>query len=161
MGTNIKYFFISLLLIVLQTQLMKLLSLDGITPDILTIWIVYIALRKGQLSSLSWGFGVGLCYDLVTGNFIGLSALTKTASGFIAGFFYDENKSTMTLRSFRFILIVFIVSLIHNVFYFIIFTMGTDIGLIRAVFEFGLATAVYTAVIGLLPMFVFARKLPG
>ncbi|HEV8537551.1 MAG TPA: rod shape-determining protein MreD [Bacteroidota bacterium] len=161
MGTHIKYFFFSLLLVIFQTKLVVLLSLGNITPDVLTIWIVYVALREGQFSSTVWGFGVGLFFDLVTGNFIGLSALTKTICGFIAGFFYNENKTAMTLRSYRFIVIVLVVSLVHNTLYFVIFTQGTDIGLIRAVFEFGIATTAYTSVISLLPMFMFARKYAG
>ncbi len=158
MGSQIKYFVISLLLIVVQSQAMKLLSLEGITPDILTIWIVYIALQQGQIGGTLWGFVIGLFFDLVTGNFIGLAALTKTICGFIAGYFFNENKTAMTISSYRFILIVLIVSLIHNTIYFVVFTRGTDIGFLRAVFEFGMATTLYTATVSLLPMFIFSRK---
>ena len=159
MGRAIKYSLISLLLIVLQSQVMKLLSLEGLTPDILAIWIIYIALRHGQMKGMVWGFAVGLLFDFVTGNFIGLSALTKTVCGFVAGYFYSENKTIMTLTSYRFILVVLTVSLIQNIVYFVIFTQGTEIGLIRAIFEFGLATTLYTAIVSLLPMFIFSRKL--
>ena len=159
MGSHIKYLFISLLLIIIQSQAMRLLSLEGMTPDILAIWVVYIALRHGPLSGMIWGFGIGLLFDLVTGSFIGLSALTKTVCGFAAGYFYNDNKTVMTLSSYRFILVVLTVSFIQNIVYFIIFTQGTDIGLLRAIFEFGLATTLYTATISLLPMFIFARKL--
>ena len=159
MGSHIKYFFISILLIIIQSQAMKLLSLEGMTPDILAIWIVYLALRHGQLSGTMWGFGIGLLFDLVTGSLIGLSALSKTVCGFIAGYFYNENKTVMTLSSYRFILVVLTVSFIQNTVYFVIFTRGTDIGLLRAIFEFGLATTLYTATVSLLPMFLFARKL--
>ncbi|MBI1806845.1 MAG: rod shape-determining protein MreD [Ignavibacteria bacterium] len=158
MSRHVKYVFITILLTVIQTQLMRLLTLEGITPDILTIWIVYIALREGQLPATVWGFGIGLFFDLVTGNFVGLSALTKTICGFIAGYFYNENKTSLTLGSYRFIVIVLIVSLIHNTVYFIIFTQGSNIGLVRAVLQLGFATTCYTATLTLLPMFAFARK---
>ncbi len=158
-GTQVKYCFISLVIIILQSQLMRLLSLEGITPDILMIWIVIIALRDGQLSGTLWGFGIGLAFDFITGNFIGLSALTKTLCGFIAGYFYNENKTNMTLSSYRFIIIVLIVSMLHNTVYFTIFTQGTEISLVRAVLVAGLATALYTASVSLLPMFYFSRKL--
>jgi rod shape-determining protein MreD len=158
MSRYVKYVLISIVLLVVQTVTARLLLLEGITPDILTIWIVYIALKEGQTPAMLWGFGIGLLFDLITGNFIGLSALTKTLCGFCAGYFFNENKTRLTLGSYRFLVIVFISSLVQNTIYFIIFTRGTDIGLARAVFEFGLATTIYTATTTLLPMFAFARK---
>ena len=155
---HLKYAAASLLVVIVQTQVMRLLSLEGITPDLLAIWVVYIALRRGQIAGTLWGFGIGLVFDLVTGNFIGLAALTKTICGFSAGYFFNENKTQMTLGSYRFILIVLIVSLIHNIIYFIIFTRGTDIGLVGAIFKFGVTTTLYTATLTLLPMLVFSRK---
>src|SRR5712671_4365183 len=105
-GKNFKYALISLFLIIVQTQATRLLSIDEIAPDILIIWIVYLALRTGQLSGTLWGFAIGLVFDLVTGNFIGLSAMTKTISGFAAGYFYNENKTQLILRSYQFMVIV-------------------------------------------------------
>jgi rod shape-determining protein MreD len=159
MSRNLKYFFLSILLIGVQTQLMRLLTLEGITPDLLTIWIVYIALREGQLPATVWGFGIGLLFDLFSGSFLGLSTLTKTVCGFTAGYFYNENKTPLTLGSYRFIVIVLVVSFIHNVIYFVLFTQGSDIGLLSAIFRVGLATTFYTASLTLLPMFAFSRKL--
>ena len=158
MGKYIKYSVVSFILIIIQSQIMRLLSLEGITPDLLTIWIIFLALRWGQLSGMLWGFGIGLLFDVTTGNFIGLSALTKTICGFVAGYFFNENKTMITLGSYRFVLIVLIVSLIHNTIYFIIFTQGSDIGLLRALFKIGLATTLYTASISFLQMFIFSRK---
>ena len=158
MAVYIKYIVVSIILVLVQTTIVRLLSLEGITPDILTIWIVYIALKQGQTRAMLWGFGIGLLVDFVTGNFIGLSALTKTLCGFFAGYFFNENKTQLTLGSYRFLMIVFFASLIHNTAYFMVFTRGTEIGLARAILEFGIATTLYTATLSLLPMFAFARK---
>jgi rod shape-determining protein MreD len=154
----IRYGLISLILIVLQTKAMRLLSVEGISPDILTIWVVYIALKEGQLPATLWGFAIGLLFDLATGSFVGLSALTKTIAGFSSGYFYNENKTLLTLASYRFLLIVLLVSVLQNTVYFIIYAQGSEISLLRAVFQVGLATAFYTTTWTLLPMFAFARK---
>ncbi len=154
-----KYFFITILLLVIQTQLMQLFTLEGITPDLLTIWIVFIALKEGQFPATVWGFFIGLMFDVLTGNFIGLSAFTKTLAGFIAGYFYNEHKTSLTLGSYRYIVIVLVVSLIHDVIYFVLFTRGSDISLATAIFQVGLATTFYTAAMTIVPMFAFARKL--
>lgn len=159
MPRQIKYFFIALLLLIVQTQLVRLLTVEGVTPDLLTIWIVYIAIKEGQLPATVWGFAVGLMFDLVTGNFIGLSAFTKTVAGFVAGYFYDEHKTPVTLATYRYLVIVLIVSIIHNTVYFALFTRGSDVTLVRATLQIGLATTFYTATVTLLPMFAFARKL--
>ncbi len=158
MMKSIKYVFISLLLIILQTSIMRLISIEGIVPDVLAVWIVYIALKRGQVSATLWGFFIGLVLDFATGNFIGLSALSKTLCGFTAGYFFSENKTQLTLSSYRFLVVVLVSSLVQNVVYFIIFTRGTEIGLLRAVWGFGIATTLYTATAALLPMFGFSRK---
>lgn len=158
MSRQIKFFFITLLLVIIQTQMLRLLTLEGVTPDILTIWIVFIAVTEGRLSSTIWGFAVGLIFDLATGSFVGLSALTKTIGGFVAGCFYNEHKVQLTLASYRYLVVVLVVSLIENTLYFILFTRGSDIGLVRAIFQVGLATSFYTTTLTLLPMFAFARK---
>ncbi len=155
---HVKYFFLTLLLLIIQTQVMRLFALEGITPDILTIWIVYIAIREGQVPATVWGFVIGLMFDLLTGNFVGLSAFTKTLAGFIAGYFHNEHKTALTLGSYRYIVIVLVVSLIHDMIYFVLFTRGSEITLISAVFQVGLATTFYTATMTALPMFAFARK---
>jgi hypothetical protein len=51
-----------------------------------------------------------------------------------------------------------VVSMLHNTVYFGIFTRGSDISLLRAIFQIGLATTFYTTTVTLLPMFAFARK---
>ena len=155
---HLKYALVAFLVVLCQTQVMRLLSLEGITPDLLAIWVVYVALKEGQITGTLWGFLAGLLFDLVTGNFIGLGALTKTICGFTAGYFYQTNKTEITLASYRFILIVLMTALIHNTIFFMLFTRGTDIGLLSAIIEFGLTTSLYTATLTLLPMLVFSRR---
>lgn len=155
---HFKYLIFVYILIIIQTQVFHLLSISGVTPDILTIWIVYVAIKEGQIYATIWGFISGLIFDLVMGNFIGLSALTKTVAGFTAGYFFEENKAPATLGSYRFLLLVFLVSLIHNTIYFIVFTRGSDLGTWQAFFNIGLATTFYTSALTLIPMFGFTRK---
>jgi len=155
---HVKYVFFSIFLLLVQSKMMTLLTLEGITPDLLTIWVVYLALKEGQLVAMPWGFALGLAFDLLTGNFIGLSALTKTVAAFTAGYFYNENKTPLILGSYRFLVIVLTSSLIHNTIYFLIFTQGSEISTLRAIFQVGLATTFYTATLTLLPMLAFARK---
>jgi rod shape-determining protein MreD len=154
----VKYVVLTLIIVILQTRVAQLLTLESIAPDLLVIWVVYIALKEGQIVGTVWGFGTGLIFDLVTGNFIGLAALTKTIAGFTAGYFYNENKTEMTLGSYRLLLIVLLVSFLHNSVYFLVFTQGSEIGALAAIFGVGLATTFYTSTVSVLPMLAFSRR---
>ena len=156
---NFKHGFVAFILIILQSTLMHLASVEGVTPDLLTIWIVYLALTKGQMYATTWGFAIGLVFDLATGSFIGLSALTKTLAGFIAGYFFNETQTKLVLGSYRFLLIVLLTSFIQDTAYFVVFTRGTDIDLIQATVQFGLATTLYTGTVSLIPILKFSRQL--
>lgn len=151
------YFLKALVLLLLQASAVEMISLKGISPDLLLIFIVYLAVREGQMYVLPWGFALGLVLDFSTGTVIGLSALSKSVAAFTAGYFYSENKVSMTLSTYRFLLVVFVTAFVHNAVYFAVFTMGSDIGLFGAVFGLGLASALFTATVAILPMLVSAR----
>lgn len=151
---------ISLLLVLLQTAVVHFIAIGSITPDLLLIWIVALAIRDGQMTATTAGFFLGLAMDLLSGpdGMLGLSALTKTSAGFFAGYFYNENKIHQSLGTYRFILMLAVVALVHNLIYFIIFLQGSGIRWWGAVLEYGIPATVYTAVVGVFPMFVVARK---
>jgi rod shape-determining protein MreD len=151
---------LTLLVLVVQTTLLRYMALGGLTPDLILIWVVVIAIRRGQIPATVAGFCAGLALDLLSGNdgMLGLAALTKTAAGFLAGYFYSENKVLQTLSSYRFILTLLLVATVHNLVYFIIFLQGSEVSWWGAVLFYGIPSAVYTAAVGLIPMFAFARK---
>ncbi|HLE31316.1 MAG TPA: rod shape-determining protein MreD [Bacteroidota bacterium] len=146
-------------LLLLQTAFVPLLSLGGMVPDLLLIWVVYAALRRGQIEATIAGFLVGLLQDLVSIQLFGLAALSKTIAGFLAGYFYNENKTDQTLGTYRFLLVVGLCSLGHNIPYFMIFFQGSDASPALATMQYTLATTAYTIAISALPMFAFSRRL--
>ncbi|MFQ5797506.1 MAG: rod shape-determining protein MreD [Bacteroidota bacterium] len=159
MNKYLRSVLISLLLILLQTKVIQLLSIEGVTPDLLVIWIVYIAIKEGQIPATVAGFTIGLVLDLITGEFVGLSALAKTLCGFTSGYFFNVNKTPQTLGSYRFLVVVLIASLLHNVVYFVLFTIGTELALSEILIRYGATSTLYTLAFSLLPMLLFARQL--
>jgi len=151
---------LTLLCILLQTTIAQYLAVAGLSPDITLIWIIYLSLRRGQMTGTVAGFFCGLVLDLLSGadGMLGLAALSKTAAGFTAGYFFNENKTLQTLGSYRFILIILLVSVVHNLIYFIIFLQGSGAHWWQAILLYGVPAALYTAAVGLMPAFVFARR---
>ena len=103
----VRYFFISLGLVILQTTLVRFMAIETIVPDLLLIWIVAIALVEGQAAAITAGFILGLGIDLLSGHdgMLGLAALSKTVAGFVAGFFHDDNRVMPALGRYQFPLI--------------------------------------------------------
>lgn len=151
---------LSLLILLLQTTVARFLSIQGIVPDIVLLWIVYLAIRRGQITATIAGFLLGLTLDLISGpdGMVGLAAFTKTLAGFLAGYFYNENKTQQTLGGFQFIIIVVLASLVHNVIYFLLFLQGSGLVWSEMLMRHGIPATVYTVAVALLPMFAFARK---
>jgi rod shape-determining protein MreD len=157
MVVRIRYALITVALFVLQSTFVRFIAIENITPDILVVWIVYLALRYGQIHATTAGFLLGLAMDIISGSFLGLSALSKTVCAFVAGYFYDETKTAQILATYRFAVLVFFASLIHNLIYFTLFVQGSDLPLGRTLALFGFTTSLYTSAVSLLPIFGHSR----
>ncbi|MGA9119343.1 MAG: rod shape-determining protein MreD [Bacteroidota bacterium] len=155
-----RYILVSLGLVVFQTTLARFMAIETISPDFLIIWIVFIALSKGQAAATTAGFLLGLTMDLLSGGdgMLGLAALSKTMAGFVAGFFHDDNRIVPALSGYQFPLITTIAAAAHNITYFVLYLQGSDIGVGRAVLAYGIPSTVYTVAVSLIPMMVFARR---
>jgi rod shape-determining protein MreD len=149
---------IVLVLLILQTTFIPYLSVIGFLPDIFLPWLVYVALRRGQVEATIYGFGVGFLQDITATKFFGLAALSKTICSFVAGYFFNENTTGQTLGSYRFVMIVLLCSFINDVVCFTVFFQGAEGSLIIHVLQFSVASTIYTGVISLLPMFAFSQK---
>ena len=68
-----------------QTNLVPVLGLGAVTPDIPLILTVFLGLRKGPEVGCLAGFAMGLILDAVGGGLVGTQALTKALAGFGVG----------------------------------------------------------------------------
>jgi rod shape-determining protein MreD len=158
MQTYIRSVFIVVCLVLLQTTFIPFISLSGFIPDIFILYLVYIAIRRGQIEATISGFAIGLLQDIITIKFLGLAALSKTIAGFAVGYFYNENTIEQTLGSYRYLLLIGTCSVIHNIVYFTIFFQGNENSIFFLTLESILGMTLYTCIIGILPMFFFSRK---
>jgi rod shape-determining protein MreD len=140
-------------LLLLQTTFLPFIALGGYLPDLFILYLVYIALRRGQIEATISGFIIGILQDIITTQFFGLAALSKTIAGFVAGYFFNENTAEQTLGSYRYVLLVGLCSVIHNLTYFIIFFQGSNDSVFFSTIEH--TTGITICV---LPMFFCSRK---
>jgi rod shape-determining protein MreD len=145
-------------LLLLQTTFLPFAALGGYLPDLFILYLVAIALRRGQIEATISGFIIGLLQDIITTQFFGLAALSKTIAGFVAGYFFNENTAEQTLGSYRFVLLVALCSVVHNLLYFMFFFQGISGSIFISTIEYTMGTTLYTCIIGVLPMFFYSRK---
>ncbi len=145
-------------LLLLQTTFLPFVTLGRFLPDLFILYLVTIALRRGQIEATISGFIIGLLQDIITTQFFGLAALSKTIAGFVAGYFFNDNTAEQTLGSYRFVLLVALCSVVHDLLYFMIFFQGIGGSVFISTMEYTLGTTLYTCIIGVLPMFFYSRK---
>jgi rod shape-determining protein MreD len=147
-----------LVLLIVQTTFIPYIAVSSYLPDILLLWIVYVALTRGQVEATMQGFFIGALQDVTATKFLGLAALAKTVSGFAAGYFFNDNTTEQMLGSYRYITFVAICSFVHGIVYFAVFFQGTEGSLLLRVLQFSLAYTFYTSILALIPMFAFSQK---
>lgn len=71
----------------LQFYLSEFLSIRTIRPDFLIIFIIYFSIKYGRFYGVLAGFTLGLLIDLTpVASYFGLSALTYSFTGYLAGY---------------------------------------------------------------------------
>ncbi|MGE5497162.1 MAG: rod shape-determining protein MreD [Syntrophothermus sp.] len=146
-------------LTILQLTVIPLLSYNQIAPDLVLILLVYYTLRMGQMHGTILGFIFGLFFDLVSGGILGSAMFSKTLSGFLAGYFYNENKVELNLHTFMFLFIVLVIGTVDSVTYSFFGGAETSSNMLTLLLVQGLFPAMYSSVLSL-PMVIFhSRKI--
>lgn len=139
---------------VLQYAFVPLISFGGVAPDFILVLLVFYSLKLGQLKGTVVGFAYGFFTDIFTGGVLGSAMFAKTLSGFIAGYFSNENKIDLYLGSFFFLFIILICGIVDSIAFS--FFSGKEIyaSLAVLIFEHGLLPALYSSLMGL-PIIMF------
>lgn len=154
----IVYAISALLLNILQIALPDFVDIGGITPDLLIILCVWIALAEGQFIGLFAGFAIGLLFDVVSADVIGTNALAKLVAAFVAGWFYKKGQDDKIIGSYRFILIVLLSTFIHNLIYFFFYIKASELVFIEFFLKYGFASTLYTSVVSVIAMLIRIPK---
>jgi rod shape-determining protein MreD len=144
-------------LILVQKTLIWLISLSAlnITPDLVLIAIVFISISEGKIFGSITGFLAGFVIDLVSGTFLGLTALSYSVAGFAAGVFLSDGDKYLT--KINFLIVVFLSSIISNFIFYMIYFQGLSLNFIEIFSKYILTTSTYTTLVSIVYI-IFPRK---
>jgi len=150
----VKYAMLFLLVYIVEANVIDIISIKGITPDIILIYLIFVSLNESQTSATIIGFGAGLLHDVLSIGLLGLSALTKSISCFITSYFQQSKKSYTVAKL---AIIFFIISIIHDRIYQFIFAMGTSQNIYKSLLSHSIPKALYTVIVALIINFILYR----
>ena len=145
-------------LLVIQTTVVPLISINGITPDLIMILLVFYSMKYGQVYGTVLGFLYGFLFDLITGTLLGSTMIAKTLAGFIAGYFSNENKVDNYLKSYSFLLIVLLCAVVDLVIGAFFTTMDLNTNFILLFFNQGMLPGIYTAVLSIFIIIFYPKR---
>ena len=137
-------------LIIVQISVLKYFWLIFIPnvivqPDLVLILLFFFGIRQSQITSTLTGFFAGFFLDAFGGGIIGLHALTKTFAGFLIGYVPKAHKLQ---RIIQFCVFYFIINIIHDILYKLIYTINTEFNIWKLLFVQSLPSTIYSLFIG-------------
>ena len=155
-------FFVPLLLffplLVIQTTIIPLFAFLNAVPDLILILLVFYSILYGQIYGTILGFVFGFLFDLITGSLLGSAMLAKTMSGFIAGYFSNENKRDIYLGTYVFSLIVLLCAFVDSMVYSFFSSADIQRNLLLIFFEQGMIPGLYTAIVSILVIIFIPKR---
>ena len=145
-------------LLVIQTTIIPLVSINGIVPDLILILLVFYSMRLGQIYGTILGFIYGFLFDIITGNLLGSTMLSYTLAGFIAGYFSNENKRDIYFKSYSFALIVFLCTVIESVIKSFFTSIDLNMSLVNLFFRQGLFPGLYTSLLSVVVIMFYPKR---
>ncbi len=77
--------------VIIQTTLVSWISVFDVAPDFILIFVVVVALRRGPLVGMLWGFFAGFSQDIYAPvEWLGAETMALTIVGFIVGQFEER-----------------------------------------------------------------------
>lgn len=152
------YPILAILLGLTQISIINFLEIGNVSPNLMIILIVWITIREGQFIALYSAFLIGIFYDIIKMDVIGTNALSLLITAFVSGFFYKEGKSELIIRSFKFLIIVLIGAIFHNIIYYLLYLKISSISFWNFFLKYGIASSFYTTVFSFFPIFLSFRK---
>ena len=157
-SSYLRYGIIFVLAMIFQATIISVIQIRNWKPDLVIILLVMFALRHGKSAGSTAGFFIGMIGDIVNWKLLGVGALSKTISGYVAGgaarFFQDRSQVVLT-----FLFTLLITGFLHDFLYFYLNTLGKEISWGVLIFAQIIPNLLYTAIIGVVIFFILSNWL--
>jgi rod shape-determining protein MreD len=149
----IKIILVLLILLIFQYTLIPGLAIQGISPDLLFIFIVIYSSTRTPIQGILLGFCGGFIYDVTAGGVLGTFSLSKSIVGYIASYlpWGWDGKNILHM-----IITLAIAGLIHQVIVVFLLSTQSAAGFVSLFFRYGFPSLLYTLVIGTVSLFVLS-----
>ncbi|HEY3874320.1 MAG TPA: rod shape-determining protein MreD [Candidatus Kapabacteria bacterium] len=154
----LSYTGIGILIIIVQVLVSRFLSIAGVSPDFLLIFLIWLTIREGQFAGEIAAFVLGLLLDIMSSSMLGAHALSKTAACFIIGYFFNRERVEQNIRNWPFLLLTLLAAVINNSLYYFLTTVGTEMTFADFAFRYGAVGALYTVFIAIFPLLYWSRR---
>lgn len=145
--------------VVLLQWLLSRLTLWGTWPDVVLLYVAYVALRRGRVAGAVAGFATGLAMDLlVNASTLGLHTVLKTLMGFVIGLFRSDQGEHLRLSPTQAFVGALVIAIVHNGLMTIILALEQSTRTPFLVFGLWLGSALYTAVVALVAALFASRS---
>jgi rod shape-determining protein MreD len=142
-------------LLSVQTTLLDIFSLGGVTPDLALIFVVYCGVHFQRNGGVGAGVIIGFVQDCLSGGLLGINTLSKG----LAGLFFSVLKDKIVVEGFVPIsFFIFTVSLLDGMAYFIILSSLTTAQVKEGVLLFHMFVfGIYNSAAGLLLFYLLDK----
>ncbi len=126
-----------------EMSLGHLFDIKGVRPDLMLIYVAFLAVHHDNVIALIAGFFAGLFQDITAIHFVGVYALIKATIGFWGACFFQTQ--TVQFKFWMFPIFVFVAGIIQFTWSGIFLLLGADMSFIHYFVTFVLPSSFYTA----------------
>ena len=142
----IRAFLIGLFCVLIQWLILGRLELWGAYPDIVLLYIAWLAFNNGKRYGALAGFILGFLMDAVYDTW-GIQMFVKTLLGFMVGLFQLSDRDSILIRPEQAFLVGLFISLLHNGLLVALVILDSGARNPGFIASFWLGAAFYTAVV--------------
>ena len=138
-----------------QTTLLEIFSLGGVTPDLALIFAIYCGVHFQRNGGIGAGIIIGFVQDCLSGGLLGVNTLSKG----LAGLFFSVLKDKIVIEGFIPIsFFLFTASLLDGMIYFIILLSLTAAQVKAGILLFHMFVfGIYNSAVGLLLFYLLDK----
>lgn len=132
------------------------LTIFGVYPDVVLLYVAWLGLRYGRQTGSVAGFVLGALMDAVAGSW-GTHMLVKTLVGFLVGLFPATERETLLIQPQQALVGGLVIALLHNGLFVILLALQTDVRNTYMILGLWLGAALYTALVGMVATLFVGR----